>query len=289
MILVIQVVLSGRGADARALCQFRHPGTKNLRPFHRQRVCRSAGGIHATQIVLTDDLTIGDRLLRRLLCLRVWPDGWGGMKNLDLLRYRAEWNAGLLARRRIRQLEASGAALRRPALPSSGHGLRQCEPHPRDPDDHLHRLHAALRPAVGAAARSKRAPTAPTSGATGEIFRAARLIISTSRWAADCLREEYPDCTTEIAVMPNPVELDSFDPAGSRSATLDRSRRPATCRACSSSAVIFVAKAVRSAVRLARGAAGAEGQARSGDQFAHRARSSSPWSACSYASRRPFS
>jgi glycosyltransferase involved in cell wall biosynthesis len=47
----------------------------------------------------------------------------------------------------------------------------------------------------------------------GEIFRAAKLIISTSQWAADCLREEYPDCTTEIAVMANPVELDGFDPA----------------------------------------------------------------------------
>ena len=65
-------------------------------------------GIQATQVVLTDGLTPAERLLRRLLCLRVWPDGWGGLKNLDLLRYRAEWNAGLLASRRIRQLEASG-------------------------------------------------------------------------------------------------------------------------------------------------------------------------------------
>jgi glycosyltransferase involved in cell wall biosynthesis len=47
----------------------------------------------------------------------------------------------------------------------------------------------------------------------GEIFRAAKLIVSTSQWAADCLRAEYPDCTTEIAVMPDPVELDGFDPA----------------------------------------------------------------------------
>jgi glycosyltransferase involved in cell wall biosynthesis len=41
----------------------------------------------------------------------------------------------------------------------------------------------------------------------GEIFRAARLIVSTSRWAAQSIREDYPECTTEVAVMPNPVEV----------------------------------------------------------------------------------
>jgi glycosyltransferase involved in cell wall biosynthesis len=44
----------------------------------------------------------------------------------------------------------------------------------------------------------------------GEVFRAARLIISTSHWAAGALREEYPDCATDLEVMPNPVLLDHF-------------------------------------------------------------------------------
>jgi glycosyltransferase involved in cell wall biosynthesis len=47
----------------------------------------------------------------------------------------------------------------------------------------------------------------------GEIFAAAQLIAPLSQWAADCLRDEYPGCTTEIAVMPNPVQTGAFDPS----------------------------------------------------------------------------
>jgi starch synthase len=187
-------------------------GTKTFARFIRNSFPDRREGIHATQIVLTDGLTIGERLLRRLLCLRVWPDGWAGLKNLDLLRYRAEWNAGLMAHRRIRQLEASGEHF-----------------------DVLHFHHQAT--AYASVSRIRATPTiisidctqrcvlqlarSPIEAGTyrpnvrrdGQIFRAARVIISASRWAADCLREEYPDCATEIAVMPIPVELDSFDPA----------------------------------------------------------------------------
>ena len=44
----------------------------------------------------------------------------------------------------------------------------------------------------------------------GKVFAAAKLIISTSEWAAACLRREYPDCETEIAVRPNPVDTSVF-------------------------------------------------------------------------------
>ncbi len=52
----------------------------------------------------------------------------------------------------------------------------------------------------------------PNARRDGEIFRAARLIVAASAWAAACVRAEYPDCTTEILVMPVPVQLDAFDP-----------------------------------------------------------------------------
>src|SRR6476619_3062877 len=56
--------------------------------------------IHAEHFVLTEDLTFTDRAIRRLLCQRLWPD-LPGMRNVDLARFRREYNAGLLARRRL--------------------------------------------------------------------------------------------------------------------------------------------------------------------------------------------
>ena len=37
--------------------------------------------------------------------------------------------------------------------------------------------------------------------------------MAASQWAAASVREDYPACTTEIVVLPNPVHLDAFDPA----------------------------------------------------------------------------
>jgi alpha-maltose-1-phosphate synthase len=63
----------------------------------------------------------------------------------------------------------------------------------------------------------------PNARRDGEIFKAARLIVSTSRWAAQSIRDEYPDCATELVVMPNPVAL----PPGSADWVADRHRRAA--------------------------------------------------------------
>ena len=157
-------------------------------------------------------MTTRERILRRLLCLRLWPDGWLGLKNLDLLRYRAEWNAGLVARRRIRQLEASGEIFdvlhfHRQATAYASVSRIRATPTIISLDCTQRAVLQSARSAIEA--RTYR----PNVRRDGQIFRAARLIISTSRWAADCVREEYPDCRTEIAVMRNPVELDSFDSA----------------------------------------------------------------------------
>jgi alpha-maltose-1-phosphate synthase len=168
-------------------------------------------GIRARQVVITDHLTVAERLRRRILCMRLWPDGLGGMRNLDRHRFRAELNAGLVARDRIAREEA------------------------REPIDVLHFHRQAT--AYASLDRMRRTPAIVSIDCTqrcvvevakneleaqsylpnvrrdGEIFKAAKLIISTSEWAAKSLRDEYPSCTTEVTVMPTPVHLDAFDPA----------------------------------------------------------------------------
>jgi starch synthase len=166
-------------------------------------------GISATQVVLTDALSTYDRVVRRLLCTRLWPDGAAGLKNLDLFRYRAELNGGLLARRRIRALEAAGRRFdvlhfhRQATAYASLERMRRTAS--------IVSIDCTQGYLMGkAASRAEARSYLPNARRDGQIFRAAKLIISTSRWAAGCLREEYPDCATDIEVMPNPVLLDHF-------------------------------------------------------------------------------
>src|SRR3954462_15289883 len=56
--------------------------------------------IHAEHFVLTEDLDLRDRIVRRVLCQKLWPD-LQHMHHVDLARYRREWNSGLVARRRL--------------------------------------------------------------------------------------------------------------------------------------------------------------------------------------------
>lgn len=56
--------------------------------------------IHAEHFVLSEDLPLSERVVRRILCQRVWPD-LPGSRNLDLARFRRELNAGLQARHRL--------------------------------------------------------------------------------------------------------------------------------------------------------------------------------------------
>jgi glycosyltransferase involved in cell wall biosynthesis len=51
----------------------------------------------------------------------------------------------------------------------------------------------------------------PSVAHDGRIFRAACAIVSTSDWAAGCIRRRYPGLVTPIHVMPSPVRLQFFD------------------------------------------------------------------------------
>jgi starch synthase len=187
-------------------------GQTTFARFIRNAFVDRPDGIHARQVVLSEGLTTGERVVRRLLCLRAWPDGLGGLKNLDLFRYRAEWNAGLLAARRIRQLEASGERFDVLHFHRQATAYASLDRNRRTPA--IISIDCTQRCVLQSACSRIEARTYRLNARRdGEIFRAARLIISTSQWAADCLREEYPDCATEIAVMPDPVGFESFDPA----------------------------------------------------------------------------
>ena len=194
---------------------FINSGILGLRTFARfvdDAFVRSPADIHAMQVVLTDRLSTRDRVVRRLLSTRLWHDGWAGVANLDLLRWRAEWNAGLLARRRILELERAGHRFdvlhfhRQAAAYASLDRMRATPS--------IVSIDCTQRPLVEAARTTLEKRTyRPNVRRDGRIFHAAKLIVCTSRWAADSLRSEYPDCRTEIAVMPDPVLFDAFDPA----------------------------------------------------------------------------
>lgn len=192
---------------------FVNSGILGLRTFARfvdEAFVRTPGDIAATQVVLSDHLTTRDRVVRRLLCTRLWHDGWAGITNLDLLRWRAEWNAGLLARRRIDELERAGRRFdvlhfhRQAAAYASLDRMRTTPS--------IVSIDCTQRPVVEAARTAlERRTYRPNVRRDGRIFRAAKLIVCTSRWAAESLRIEYPDCDTEIAVMPDPVLFEMFD------------------------------------------------------------------------------
>jgi glycosyltransferase involved in cell wall biosynthesis len=165
------------------------------------------GDVTASHLNLSENLTIRDRIVRRLLCARLAPNA-GPVANIDLARWRQEMNAGLLAARRI------GAAERRAPIdvlhfhtqPTAYASLRRMRRTPSIVSiDATERL-ASLE-MTSALARSTYRANITHDGA---VFRAARAITSTSHWAARDLAEEYPDCAAKVHVMPYPVRANAF-------------------------------------------------------------------------------
>ena len=193
---------------------FLNSGILGQRTFAQfvDRFVRDRDGIEVIQEIVTENLTFGERVVRRILCQRLWRDGWFGLKNMDFLRFRAELNAGWGARRRMRLLERQGKrfdvihfhrqtmayamVLRMREIPS------------------VVSIDCTQRCVYQAAGHAlERWTYEPNIRRDGRIFRQAKAIISTSQWAADCVKEEYPDVHCEIDVMQNPVALSAFDPS----------------------------------------------------------------------------
>ena len=163
--------------------------------------------IAGERLVLSDALTLGERVRRRLVCARWWRDGLLGIRNADLARYRQERHAGWQARRRIaarrgrfdvlhfhRQATAYGSLDLMRRVPSivTVDCTQQCVL-----DD--------------ATSRLERASYAPNVRRDGAVFRRAAAIVATSAWAASSLRRMYPDVTAAVHVAPDPVLIEGFD------------------------------------------------------------------------------
>jgi len=163
--------------------------------------------IHAEYFLLTERLTLSERIRRRVMCQRLWPDP-DGLRNLDYARYRQELHTGLLARRRLlarglahfdvlhfhRQSTAYGSLdlmRQRPSIVSVD-CTQTCV---------LQDMHGRL----------ERRTIEPNLRRDGEIFRRAAAIVSTSHWAAREIARTYPDCRTPVHVIPNPVDFPYLD------------------------------------------------------------------------------
>ena len=190
---------------------FVNSGLLGQRTFSRfvDRAFRGGGDIEAWQTVLTDDMSTVDRVIRRLFCVRMAPHSGSALQNLDLFRFRAELNAGLHARRRIARLERVGRRFDVLHFHRQGTAYASIARMRTTPSivsiDCTYRLLTER-----AKSRLEARTYALNASRDGEVFRAARVIVAASQWAADSVRKDYPDCTTEILVMPNPVELEWF-------------------------------------------------------------------------------
>jgi alpha-maltose-1-phosphate synthase len=177
--------------------------------------------VDATHIDLSRDLTIGDRIIRRLASIPLMPRT-GVAGNLDLRRWRQELNVGLLARRRMAAAERHGAFdllhfhTQATAYASVVRMRRTPSIVSIDATQHL-----ASREAGSSLARLSYRPNILHDGL---VFSGAGAIIATSEWAARDLMADRPDCAHKVSVMPYPVRLcldadgirDRFTRAGSQ-------------------------------------------------------------------------
>ena len=180
--------------------------------------------IHAEHFVLTEDLSLRERIVRRALCARVWPDRLG-VRNLDLARYRQEFHAGRQARRRM----VARGVDRFDVL----HFHRQATAY--DALDLMERIPSivsidCLQTCVlqDASSALERWSLDFNVRRDGEILRRAAAIVSASHWTERDVRRMYPDCRTPIHVLRNPVDLDAFEaswPDERRNATPGRRPR----------------------------------------------------------------
>jgi starch synthase len=191
---------------------FVNSGILGMRSFSKYIREAMAGrpDIDAQHIVLSENLSPSERVLRRIMCARLWHDGWCGVRNADFARLRHELHAGVQAARRIRHVMRSGGAdvlhFHRQATAYASVGL-------------MHRIPSVVsidctQDAVIDASASgfERWTYGPNAARDGQVLTAAAAIVSTSQWAAGAVARRYPQCAPRIHVMPTPVRLQSFSP-----------------------------------------------------------------------------
>jgi glycosyltransferase involved in cell wall biosynthesis len=167
-------------------------------------------GIEAEYVDLSEGLSTGERVVRKLVC--AGPRTGGAFPGAALLlpRFRHELHAGLLARRRIAALERGGKRFDVIHFHTQATAYLSLGRMRRTPSvvsiDITQRLAAAE-----AGSALERVDFAPNAARDRRVFRAAAAIVATSRWAADDLAAGQPECAGKVTVLPYPVPLDAFD------------------------------------------------------------------------------
>ncbi|HVL67938.1 MAG TPA: glycosyltransferase family 4 protein [Vicinamibacterales bacterium] len=199
-------------------------GLVSLHEFLRVMLPRQSE-IAWDQVLLPERLTLSDRLVRRILTQRLWRDGWLGIANLDLARFRAELNTGIHARRRIRELGSDRYDVLH--FHRTGAAYASLDLMRRIPS--IVSIDCTQDCVIDAAASAvERSTYGLNAWLDGRIFATAAAIVATSHWAARTLRSRYPACETPVHVLADPVMLDRFDPgwADARARRAARGERP---------------------------------------------------------------
>lgn len=174
-----------------------------------RRTFADSRDIHAEHFVLSEDVPVSERIVRRILCQQLWPDVRGS-RNLDLARFRRELNAGLQARHRLlaRGLEHFDVLhFHRQATAYASLDLLERVPSIVSID--------CTQTCVLQDAKSplERWSLQFNVRRDGAILKRAAAIVSTSHWTKRDVERLYPECHAPIHVMPNPVRIDLFDRA----------------------------------------------------------------------------
>jgi glycosyltransferase involved in cell wall biosynthesis len=174
-----------------------------------RRVFPDDRDIHAEHFVITENLTLRERVIRRALCQPLVPDirGW---RNVDRARFRGELNAGLTARRRLLARGVDHFDV----LHFCGQASAYCSRDLMERVPSIVYVDCTQTCALQAAESDReRRSLQPNLRRDGEIFSRAAAIVSTSAWAARDVRQLYPACRTPMHILANPVRLDLFDAA----------------------------------------------------------------------------
>ena len=158
--------------------------------------------IDATHVDLSRDLTLRDRLIRRAFSLPLAPRS-GPAGNLDLRRWREELNVGLLAARRISEVERRSRfdVLHFHTQASAYASVGRMKQTPAIVSIDATQQLASLE----AASPLSKLTYKPNMSHDGRVFAHAAAITATSEWAARALSVHYPSCAPRVHVMPYPV------------------------------------------------------------------------------------
>ena len=179
-------------------------------------------GIEATHVDLSEGLTTGERVVRRLMCAGPASGASFPGAALTFPRFRHEMHAGVLAERRIRTLERAGKRFDVIHFHTQATAWASLDRMRRTPS--IVSIDASQRGAAEQAPWWARLDYVPGAVRDLAVFHAAASVICTSEWAAEDVARYVPSAGTKVHVMPYPVPLEGFDPKW----IAERAARPST-------------------------------------------------------------